>query len=58
VELADRTVTGSPIRYAAHARTDRGERWVRELAGASEALTEAGFAVPESYPTDREIRFR
>jgi molybdate/tungstate transport system substrate-binding protein len=58
VELADRTVTGSPIRYAAHARTDRGERWVRELAGASEALTEAGFAVPEGYPTDREIRFR
>jgi molybdate/tungstate transport system substrate-binding protein len=58
VELADRTVTGSPIRYAARARTDRGERWVRKLTGASEALTEAGFAVPQGYPTDREIHSR
>jgi molybdate/tungstate transport system substrate-binding protein len=55
VELKDRTVTGSPIRYAANARTDRGERWVRKLAGANEALEDAGFGVPDSYPHYRDV---
>ena len=55
VELADRTVTGAPIRYAARARTDRGLEWVRTLTSARETLTDAGFGVPESYPTEREI---
>lgn len=56
VELDERTVTGSPIRYAAHARTDRGERWVRLLAEASETLRDAGFGVPESYPAKHDVR--
>ncbi len=55
VELADRTVTGAPIRYAARGRTDRGREWVRRLASARETLTAAGFGVPESYPVEREI---
>ena len=55
VELADRTVTGAPIRYAARARTDRGRDWVRALTSARGTLTDAGFGVPESYPAEREI---
>ncbi|WP_170977419.1 extracellular solute-binding protein [Halorussus salinisoli] len=56
VELADRTVSGSPIRYAAHARTDRGREWVRALASAHETLRAAGFGVPEGYPKEKDVR--
>ncbi|MFC4450363.1 extracellular solute-binding protein [Halorussus aquaticus] len=56
VSLDDRTVSGSPIRYAAHARTDRGRRWVRTLTSARETLRNAGFVVPDGYPRTRKIR--
>ncbi|WP_276301595.1 extracellular solute-binding protein [Halorussus lipolyticus] len=55
VELENRTVTGAPIRYAANARTPRGEEWVRKLTSATETLEDAGFGVPESYPRQRDV---
>ncbi|AQL43893.1 hypothetical protein BV210_14790 [Halorientalis sp. IM1011] len=49
-DLGDRTVRGTPIRYAATALTDAGRDWVERLTGGRERLREAGFGVPESYP--------
>ena len=50
VELTDGTVRGAPIRYAALARTERGEAWVAALTSARETLERAGFGLPEAYP--------
>ncbi|MFC4549158.1 MULTISPECIES: substrate-binding domain-containing protein [Halorussus] len=55
VELPERTVRGAPIRYAAVGPTDRGERWVENLANAGATLREAGFGVPEAYPKALEL---
>ncbi|WP_135854643.1 substrate-binding domain-containing protein [Halorussus salinus] len=55
LELADRTVRGAPIRYAATGRTPRGREWVRALGAARETLRDAGFGVPEAYPREREV---
>jgi molybdate/tungstate transport system substrate-binding protein len=55
VELDDRTVTGSPIRYAAHGRTERGREWVRTLAEADGMLRESGFGVPADYPAETSV---
>jgi molybdate/tungstate transport system substrate-binding protein len=58
VELNDRTVTGAPIRYAANARTPRGETWVGKLTRATETLETAGFGIPSEYPTDQSVASR
>ncbi|WP_135827021.1 substrate-binding domain-containing protein [Halorussus ruber] len=55
VELNDRTVTGAPIRYAANARTPRGEEWVEKLTGAIETLETRGFGIPDSYPRQIDV---
>lgn len=49
-DLGDRTVEGTPIRYAAAALTDAGRDWVDRLTGGHGRLRDAGFGVPESYP--------
>lgn len=50
-ELDSGTIPGAPIVYGAAALTDRGEHWVRSLAGATDRLARAGFSQPEQYPT-------
>ena len=55
VELSDRTVRGSPVRYAAVARTARGESWLRALAESRETLRNSGFGVPSGYPVRRTV---
>jgi molybdate/tungstate transport system substrate-binding protein len=55
-DLGEETVVGSPIQYAASGRTERGRRWVRELASSGDALRDAGFGVPDEYPEEHEVR--
>ena len=55
-DLDEETVVGSPIRYAASARTERGRQWIRKLASSGDTLRDAGFGVPPSYPEEREVR--
>lgn len=45
-----RTVRGAPIAYGATALTGRGEPWVESLAGATDVLEQAGFAMPGRFP--------
>lgn len=55
LELDEQTVVGAPIRYAANARTERGEKWVEELVENHETLRNSGFGVPEEYPKHRKL---
>lgn len=55
VELSDRTVHGGPIRYGVLARTARGEQWVESLTRSNETLQNAGFGVPDAYPSTVQI---
>lgn len=51
LDLPSRTVAGDVIRYAATARTARGQPWFEELISNAGRLREHGFTVPEQYPT-------
>ena len=57
-ELDHATVRGAPIRYAAKALTERGERWVGDLVTARQRLGANGFVVPSGYPVyDERLAF-
>lgn len=55
LQLSDRTVRGTPIRYAAAATTEQGESWVRRLVDGAERLREHGFDVPDDYPKPMQV---
>lgn len=50
-DLGDRTVQGTPIRYAAAALTPAGEPWIERLTAGTARLERHGFTVPSRYPT-------
>ncbi len=56
MDLADRTVRGAPIRYAAAGFTPAGREWVADLVGDARRLRDHGFSVPDPYPAVRRVR--